>query len=89
MFNKGNFILFIDSTSIKVSPDVNSNQNNQNRTLNIQKKLTTKLHLYCIPLYPIAFYLFPGDSHDVPKGRTLIESIYSKNDNYFLMDKNY
>ncbi len=46
LLNEEDYILFIDSTSIKVSPDA-------------------------------------------PEGRKLIESIYSKNNNYLLMDRAY
>ncbi|MBQ9491709.1 MAG: hypothetical protein IJU86_02925 [Firmicutes bacterium] len=31
----------------------------------------------------------PRNSHDTPKGKKLIESIYSKNNNYLLMDTAY
>ena len=35
------------------------------------------------------FHLSPGNSHDAPEGRKLIGSIYSKNNNYLLMDRAY
>ena len=44
-----------------------------------KRELTTKLHLYCTASCPVSFCLFPGNSHDSPKGRKLIESIYPKN----------
>ena len=37
----------------------------------------------------MVFRLSPGNSHDAPEGRKLIESIYSKNNNYLLMEKAY
>ena len=37
----------------------------------------------------VFFRLSPGNSHDAPEGRKLIESIYSKNNNYLLMDRAY
>ena len=37
LFNKGNSVLFIDSTSIKVSPDANRSQDNQDKVLDVQK----------------------------------------------------
>ena len=52
-------------------------------------RLATKLHLCSISPSPVAFRLSPGNSHDAPEGRKLIESIYSKNNNYLLMDKIY
>ena len=51
--------------------------------------LTTKLHLCYTSSCPVVFCLYPGNSHDVPEGRKLIESIYSKNNNYILMDRAY
>ena len=44
------------------------------------------LHLRCASSCPTIFHLSPSNSHGVPEGRKLIESIYSKNNNYFLMD---
>ena len=35
------------------------------------------------------FRLPPGNAHDAPEERKLIESIYSKNNNYLLMDRAY
>ena len=37
----------------------------------------------------MVFRLSPGNSHDTPEERKLIESIYSKNNNYLLMDRAY
>ena len=37
LFNKDNSVLFIDSTSIKVSPDANKNQDNQEQNINRSK----------------------------------------------------
>ena len=51
--------------------------------------LTTKLRLCCPPSCPAVFRLSPDNSHNAPKERKLIESIYSKNNNYFLMDRAY
>ena len=51
--------------------------------------LTTKLHLCCTASCPVVFHLSPGNSHDAPEGRKLIESIYHKNNSYLLMDRAY
>ena len=37
----------------------------------------------------MVFRLPPGNAHDAPEERRLIESIYSKNNNYLLMDRAY
>ena len=37
----------------------------------------------------MVFRLSPGNFHDASEGRKLIESIYSKNNNYLLMDRAY
>ena len=90
LLNEEDYIFFIDSTSIKVSPDANKNKNNQKQSIGRSKGgLTTKLHLCCTSSYPVVFRLSPGNSHDAPEGRKLIESIYSKNNNYLLMDRAY
>ncbi len=52
-------------------------------------KLSSKLHRYCTASYPVTFCLLPRNSHDTPEGRKLIESLYSKNNNYLLMDRVY
>ena len=83
-------LFFIDSTSIKVSPDANKNKKNQKQSIERSKGgLTTKLHLCCTSSCPVVFRLSPGNSHDAPEERKLIESIYSKNNNCLLMDKAY
>ena len=74
LLNEEDYIFFIDSTSIKTSPE---------------RSLTTKLHLCCTSSCPVVFRLSPGNSHDAPEGKKLIESIYSKNNNYLLMDRAY
>ena len=51
--------------------------------------ITTKLHLYCTALCPLAFPLSPSNSYDAPEGRELVESMYSKNNTYLLMDRAY
>ncbi len=90
LLNEEDYICFIDSTSIKVSPDANKNKKNQKQSIGRSKEdLTTKLHLCCTPSCPVDFRLSPGNSHDDPEGRKLIESIYSKNNNYLLMDRAY
>ena len=77
-------------TSIKVSPDANKNKKNQKQSIGQSKGgLTTKLHLCCTSSCPVVFRLSSGNSHDAPEGRKLIESIYSKNNNYLLMDRAY
>ena len=47
----------------------------------------TSLHLCWTSLYPVAFHLFPGNSHGAPTGRKFIESIYPKNNSYLLTDR--
>ena len=49
----------------------------------------TSLHLCWTSLYPVAFHLFPGNSHGAPTGRKFIESIYPKNNSYLLVDRAY
>ncbi len=73
-----------------MSPDTNKNKNNQKQSIGRSKGgLTTKLHLCCTSSCQPAFDLSPGNFHDAPEGRKLIEFIYSKNNNYFLMDRTY
>ena len=56
----------------------------------VKIELTTKLRLfYTSSSCPVVFRLSPGNSHDAPEGTKLIESIYSKNNNYFLIDRAY
>ena len=38
---------------------------------------------------PVVFRLYPGNSHDVPEERKLIESIYPKNNSYLLIDRTH
>ncbi len=46
LLNKEDYTLFIDNTSIKVSPNANKNKNNQEQSIGPPKKsLATKLHL--------------------------------------------
>ena len=77
-------------TSIKVSPDANKNKKNQEQSIGRSKGgLTTKLHLCCTSSCPVVFRLSPGNSHNAPEERKLFEFIYSKNNNYLLMDRAY
>ena len=56
LINEEDYIFFIDSTSIKVSPDANKNKNNQKRSIGWSKGgLTTKLHLCCTSSCPVVF----------------------------------
>ena len=90
LLNEEDYIFFIDSTSIKVSPNANKNKKNQKQSVGRSKGgLTTKLHLCCTSSCPVVFRLSPGISHAAPEGRKLIELIYSKNNNYLLMDRAY
>lgn len=62
--------------------------NSEYRTF--KRWLTTKLHLCCaFDRYAFVFHLSPGNHHDAPEGRKLIETIYSENDHYLLMDRAY
>ena len=54
-----------------------------------KKGLTTNLNLCFAPLCLIVFRLSSDNSYDAPEGKKLIESIDSKNNNYFLMDRAY
>ena len=88
LFNKGNPVLFIDSKSIKVSPNASRSRNTQEQSIGRSKGgLTTKLHFCFTVSCPVVFCLYPSNSHDTPEGRKPIESIYLKNNNYLLMDK--
>ena len=61
MLNEEDYILFIDSTSIKLRPDANKNRNDQNQSIGrSQWGLTTKLHLCCTYSCPVAFRLSPA-----------------------------
>ena len=88
MFNKGNSILFIDSTNIKIQTQTEVEILN-NRALGIQKGPTTKLYLCCTASYSVVSRLFSGNYYYVLEERKLIESIYYKNNNYLLMDRAY
>ncbi len=44
LLNEENYILFIDSTSIKVSPDANRDKNNQNRIFFIAERKNFAIH---------------------------------------------
>ena len=73
-----------------MSPDANKNKNNQEQSIGHSKGgLTTKLHLCCTSSCPVVFRLSPGNFREAPEGKKLIESIYSKNNNYLLMDRAY
>ena len=57
--------------------------------MDIQKGVAIKLNLCCKSLCPVVFRLSPGNYHNAPEGRKLIESIYTKNNTYLLMDRAY
>ena len=68
LLNEEDYIFFIDSTSIKVSPDANKNKNNQEQSIRCSKwGLTTKLHPFCMSLCPVAFYLSHGNFYALPE----------------------
>ena len=46
-----------------------------------------KLCLCCIVSCSVVFRLSPGNSHDAPEGKKIIESIYPKNNSYLLTDR--
>ena len=86
LLNEEDYIFFIDSTSIKVSPDANKNNNNKKQSIGRSKGgLTTKLRLCCTSSCPVVFRLSPVNSHDFHEER----NIYSKNNNCLMMDKAY
>ncbi len=86
LLNEEDYIFFIDSTSIKVSPDANKNNNNKKQSIGRSKGgLTTKLRLCCTSSCPVVFRLSPINSHDFHEER----NIYSKNNNCLMMDKAY
>ena len=91
LLNEEGYMLFINSTSINMNPDINKNQDDQKHSIERSKngRGITKFHLCCTFSCPIIFRLSPGNSHDAPEGQKLIESIYSKNNNYLLMDRAY
>ena len=48
LLSEEDYVFFIDSTSIKVSPAANKNKKNQKQSIGCSKgDLTTKLHLCC------------------------------------------
>ena len=52
--------------------------------------LTTKIHLASASAkFALAFHLSPGNNHDAPEGRVLLESILSVDEHYLLMDRAY
>ena len=51
--------------------------------------LTMKLYPRCTDSCLVIFRLSLGKSHDAPKERKLIESIYSKNNSYLLVNRVY
>ena len=86
LLNEEDHIIFIDNTSIKMSPDANKNKDNQEQSIRRLKKImTTKLHPCFTSSCSLVFLLSPGNSHDAREGRKLIESICFKNNNYLLM----
>lgn len=54
-----------------------------------KRGLTTKSHLCYPSAYPVMLRFSPCNFYDASKGKKLIESIYSKNNNYLLIDKAY
>ena len=52
LLNEGDYIFFIDSTSIQVSPDANKNKKNQGQNIERSKVwLTTRLYLLLYHLH--------------------------------------
>lgn len=52
--------------------------------------LTTKIHVICTSDHcAFVFSLSPGNCHDAPQGRKLIDTIYSEDRHYLLMDRAY
>ena len=89
LLNEEGYMLFINSTSINMNPDINKNQDDQKHSIERSKngRGITKFHLCCTFSCPIIFRLLPGNSHNAPEGRELIESIYPQNNNYLLIDR--
>jgi transposase len=55
-----------------------------------QKGLTTKIHVAATSAkHALAFTLSPGNNHDAPEGRKLLELISSDDKHYLLMDRAY
>ena len=62
--------------------------NSEYRTF--KRWLTTKLHLCCaFDRYAFVFHLSPGNHHDAPEGRKLIETVCSQDNHNLLMDRAY
>ena len=58
--------------------------------ITLKRGLTTKLHLCCASAkFAFVFHLSPGNNHDAPEGRKLIETIYSEDNHNLLMDRAY
>ena len=56
----------------------------------MKRGLTTKIHLASTSAeFAMIFHLSAGNRHDAPEGRKLIESIYSEDHHYLLMDRAY
>ena len=90
LFNKGDFILFIGSTSIKVSPNANKIQNTQEHSIGRSKEGSQRSYIYVVQLpFSVAFRLSSDNYHDAPESRKLIKSTCPKNNNYLLMDGAY
>ena len=52
--------------------------------------LTTKIHLASTSAkYALTFHISAGNKHDAPEGRKLLETIYSEDEHYLLMDRAY
>ena len=85
-------IVCIDSTSIKVTPRCCRSLQVKRRTeyRTFKRGLTTKLHLASTTeRSAFAFHISAGNRHDAPEGRKLLETIYSDDNHYLLMDRAY
>ena len=55
-----------------------------------KRGLNTKIHLIsCSSKFALTFRLSPGNNHDAPEGRKLIETITSDGKHYLIMDRAY
>ena len=55
-----------------------------------KRELTTKIHLVCTSArYAFVFSLSAGNCHDASQGRKLLNTIYSEDEQYLLMDRAY
>lgn len=84
-------IICIDSTSIKVHPDAagarkSSGEQSIGRSKGAHNKDSFGFHVCEICN---DFRLSAGNKHDAPEGRKLIESFYSEDKHYLLMDRAY